>query len=243
MNATILHNKKVLITAGPTREAIDPVRYISNHSTGKMGYAIAEQFLQQGAEVFLVSGPVNISLTHPKLKIVNVNSASEMYLACCRFFEEVDIAVFAAAVADYRPAKVAEQKIKKDDSTFTITLVKNIDIAYEFGKIKSSGQISVGFALETNDELAHARGKLQKKNFDMVVLNSMNDAHATFGYDTNKITIVKKDLLPKEFSLKQKLDVARDIVKEISSLLISQYESEEVPGLNREVTKDKNTRK
>src|SRR5436189_646381 len=127
MNATFLHNKKVLITAGPTRESIDPVRYISNHSTGKMGYALAEQFLQQGAEVFIVSGPVNIQLTHPNLKIVNVNSASEMYLACCRFFEEADIAVFAAAVADYRPAKVAEQKIKKDESSFTITLVKNID--------------------------------------------------------------------------------------------------------------------
>jgi phosphopantothenoylcysteine decarboxylase/phosphopantothenate--cysteine ligase len=231
MNATILHNKKVLITAGPTREAIDPVRYISNHSSGKMGYAIAEQFLQHGAEVFLVSGPVNINLKHPKLKIVNVNSASEMYLACCRFFEEVDIAVFAAAVADYRPAKVAGQKIKKDESTFTISLVKNVDIAYEFGKIKSAGQVSVGFALETNDELAHAQGKLEKKNFDMVILNSMNDANATFGFDTNKITVIKKDLAPKEFSLKQKSEVARDIVKEISSLLIRQFETGEInPG-------------
>jgi phosphopantothenoylcysteine decarboxylase/phosphopantothenate--cysteine ligase len=228
MNATILLNKKVLITAGPTREAIDPVRYISNHSSGKMGYTIAQQFLQQGAEVFLVSGPVSIEIKHPKLKIVNVNSASEMYMACCRFFEQVDIAVFAAAVADYRPAKVAEQKIKKDESSFTITLVKNIDIAYEFGKVKTVDQLSVGFALETNDELAHAQGKLQKKNFDMVILNSMNDANATFGYDTNKITVVKKDILPKEFSLKQKAEVAKDIVKEISSLLINQYEHKEL---------------
>ena len=228
MNATILLNKKVLITAGPTREAIDPVRYISNHSSGKMGYAIARQFLQQGAEVFLVSGPVNIELNHSNLKIVNVNSASEMYMACCRFFEEVDIAVFAAAVADYRPAKVAEQKIKKDESQFTITLAKNIDIAYEFGKIKKDNQVSVGFALETNDELAHAQGKLQKKNFDMVVLNSMNDANATFGYDTNKITVIKKDMLPKEFSLKQKSEVAKDIVREISSLLVYQYELKEL---------------
>src|SRR5689334_3083676 len=109
MNATILHNKKVLITAGPTREAIDPVRYISNHSSGKMGYAIAEQLLQQGAEVFLVSGPVCLSLKHPRLKIINVQSANEMYLACCHYFEEVDIAIFAAAVADYRPEKIAEQ--------------------------------------------------------------------------------------------------------------------------------------
>lgn len=231
MNATILLNKKVLITAGPTREAIDPVRYISNHSSGKMGYAIAEQFLQQGAEVFLVSGPVNLELKHPNLRIVNVNSASEMYMACCRFFEEADITVFAAAVADYRPAKVAEQKIKKDESHFTITMTKNIDIAYEFGKIKKDNQVSVGFALETNDELAHAQGKLQKKNFDMVVLNSMNDANATFGYDTNKITVIKKDKLPKEFSLKQKSEVAKDIVKEISSLLISQYELKELVRL------------
>jgi phosphopantothenoylcysteine decarboxylase / phosphopantothenate---cysteine ligase len=228
MNATILHNKKVLITAGPTREAIDPVRYISNHSSGKMGYAIAEQFLNQGAEVFLVSGPVNIELNHHNLREVKVNSASEMYLACCHFFEEVDIAVFAAAVADYRPAKIAEQKIKKDEPSFTISLVKNIDIAYEFGKVKAIDQLSVGFALETNDELAHAQEKLQRKNFDMVVLNSMNDANATFGYDTNKITVVKKDLQPKEFSLKPKADVAKDIVKEISTLLINQYEHKEL---------------
>jgi phosphopantothenoylcysteine decarboxylase/phosphopantothenate--cysteine ligase len=237
MNATILHNKKVLITAGPTREAIDPVRYISNHSSGKMGYAIAEHFLQQGAEVFLVSGPVNIHLEHPKLKIVSVNSASEMYLACCRFFEKVDIAVFAAAVADYRPAKVAEQKIKKDESTFTISLVKNVDIAYEFGKIKSPGQFSIGFALETNDELAHAQSKLQKKNFDMVILNSMKDANATFGYDTNKITAIKKDQSPKEFSLKQKSEVARDIVREISSLLIGEYEITELVNTDKELVK------
>jgi phosphopantothenoylcysteine decarboxylase / phosphopantothenate---cysteine ligase len=227
MNATLLNNKKILITAGPTREAIDPVRYISNHSSGKMGYAIAEQFLNQGAEVFLVSGPVNILLQHPRLKIVKANSASEMYLACCHFFEEVNVAVFAAAVADYRPAKVAEQKIKKDENSFTISMIKNVDIAYEFGKVKTDDQVSVGFALETNDELAHAQGKLQKKNFDIVVLNSMNDANATFGYDTNKITVVKKDLLPKEFSLKQKSEVAKDIVREISSLLIHRYELKE----------------
>ena len=233
MNATILHNKKVLITAGPTREAIDPVRYISNHSTGKMGYAIAEQFLSQGAQVFLVSGPVNVTLTNPNLTIVPVNSASEMYLACCRFFEKVDIAVFAAAVADYRPGKVAEQKIKKDDASFTISMVKNVDIAYEFGKVKRKGQVSVGFALETNDELAHAQGKLVKKNFDMVILNSMNDPNATFGHDTNKITAIKRNLVPKEFSLKQKSEVAKDIVKEICSLLITQYDHQELLKVNR----------
>jgi phosphopantothenoylcysteine decarboxylase/phosphopantothenate--cysteine ligase len=221
MYTQLLHNKKVLITAGPTREAIDPVRYISNHSSGKMGYAIAEQLLKQGAEVFIVSGPVCIELRHPGLTVLHVNSASDMYMACCRFFEEVDIAVFAAAVADYRPAKIAEQKIKKDESTFSITMVKNVDIAYEFGKVKRDDQLAIGFALETNDELFHAQAKLQKKNFDMVLLNSMNDANATFGYDTNKITAIKKDLVPKEFSLKQKSAVAKDIVSEIAALLTS----------------------
>jgi len=226
MDSSILAKKKVLITAGPTREAIDPVRYISNHSSGKMGYAIAEKFLELGADVVIVSGPVNIKLQHPRLKIVNVYAANEMYLACCRVFEEVDIAVFAAAVADYRPAKIAEQKIKKDESAFTIKMVKNIDIAYEFGKIKTPDQVSVGFALETNDELAYAINKLQKKNFDMVVLNSMNDANATFGHDTNKITTIKRDLSKREFLLKQKTEVAKDIVKEITSILIRQYQYE-----------------
>ena len=226
MDSSILAKKKVLITAGPTREAIDPVRYISNHSTGKMGYAIAEKFLELGAEVIIVSGPVNVQLQHPRLSIIKVNTASEMYLACCKVFEEVDIAVLAAAVADYRPAQVAQQKIKKDEDSFTIKMVKNVDIAYEFGKIKTTSQVSVGFALETNDEVAHAKGKLQKKNLDMVILNSMNDANATFGYDTNKITTIKKDLSKKEYSLKQKTEVAKDIVKEITSLLIKQYQYE-----------------
>ncbi|MEO8766419.1 MAG: phosphopantothenoylcysteine decarboxylase, partial [Ginsengibacter sp.] len=165
-------NIKVLITAGPTREAIDPVRYISNHSTGKMGYAIAEEFLKEGANVFLVSGPVCLTLKHPRLTVVNVTSAREMDLACCNFFEEVDIAIFAAAVVDYRPEFISEQKIKKDEASFTIKMIKNVDIAYEFGKVKSSRQLSIGFALETNDELTHATGKLIKKNFGMVVLNS-----------------------------------------------------------------------
>src|SRR5688572_31263037 len=143
-----------------------------------------------------------------------------MYLACCGFFEEVDIAVFAAAVADYRPAKIAEKKIKKDDPSFAIKMIKNIDIAHEFGKVKTTRQLSIGFALETNDELSHAMGKLKKKNFDMVVLNSMNDANSTFGYDTNKITVVKNDFTQTDYPLKNKTDVAKDIVKEVSGLLI-----------------------
>src|SRR5678815_1875352 len=168
MRSSKLAGKKVLITAGPTQEAIDPVRYISNHSSGKMGYAIAEQFLKEGAQVFLVSGPVGSVLEHPNLRIVKIKSANEMYLACCHFFEEVDIAVFAAAVADYRPDKPAREKMKKDESSFTIKMVKNIDIAYEFGKVKTNKQISVGFALETNDELTHAIGKLAKKNLSLI---------------------------------------------------------------------------
>jgi phosphopantothenoylcysteine decarboxylase / phosphopantothenate---cysteine ligase len=228
MAKSILRNKKVLITAGPTREAIDPVRFISNHSSGKMGYAIAEEFLRHGSEVFLVTGPVCIELKHPRLKMVKVNSASEMYMACCRFFEQMDIAIFAAAVADYRPENIAEQKIKKDESVFNIRMVKNVDIAYEFGNVKTMNQLSVGFALETNDELSHAIGKLKKKNFDMVVLNSMNDTNATFGFDTNKITVIRNDFSRTEYPLKTKNEVAEDIVFEIeNSLFLRQLNSRE----------------
>lgn len=217
----LFQNWKVLITAGPTQEAIDPVRYISNHSSGKMGYAIAESFLQKGAQVYLVSGPVSVQIkARPELTLVKVNSASEMYLACCRFFEEADIAVFAAAVADYRPEKIAAQKIKKDESAFAIRMVKNIDIAYEFGQVKRNDQFSVGFALETNDEMNNAMSKLFKKNFDMVILNSMNDTHATFGFDTNKISIIKRDLAKFDFPLKPKNEVAADIVEKIESLFV-----------------------
>lgn len=220
MTDNILKNKKVLITAGPTREAIDPVRYISNHSSGKMGYAIAEAFLRQGATVVLVSGPVSLKLEHPNLDIIKVNTASEMDLACCRYYEQLDIAVFAAAVADYRPESIADQKIKKDESSFSIRMVKNVDIAFEFGKVKSPGQLSVGFALETNDELKHAVGKLTRKNFDMVVLNSMNDDRAGFGFDTNRISVIKKDLGKTDYPLKDKSSVAEDIIHEISTLLV-----------------------
>ena len=216
----IFKNKKVLITAGPTREAIDPVRYISNHSSGKMGYAIAEQFLHQGAEVFLVSGPVSIGLQHPKLTLIKVNSALEMDLVCCNYFEEVDIAVFAAAVADYRPEYVSKNKIKKDEPFFSIKMVRNVDIACEFGKIKSPRQLSIGFSLETNNELTNATGKLITKNFDMVVLNSMNDNKATFEHDTNKITIIRKDFTQKQFSLKHKKEVAKDIVEAVFDLYL-----------------------
>lgn len=223
MNTTI-KNKKILITAGPTREAIDPVRYISNHSTGKMGYALAEAFLKKGAKVFLVSGPVSLRISHPNLVLVSVNSAMEMYLACCRYFEEVDVAVFAAAVADYRPAKIAVQKIKKENDSFSIAMVKNVDIAYEFGQVKKPNQLSIGFALETHDELLHAKRKLDKKHLDMVVLNSMNDDQACFGYDSNKIQIIKQDFTRKSFPLKHKSEVAEDILHELDEVFrLKQY--------------------
>ena len=219
MSNNTFKNTKVLITAGPTREAIDPVRYISNHSTGKMGYAIAESFLNQGAKVILVSGPVSLKINHPDLELVKVNSAMDMYLACCHYFEEVDIAVFAAAVADYRPARVATQKIKKEDDSFTISMVKNVDIAFEFGQIKKMHQLSIGFALETHDEMLHAKRKLDKKHLDMVVLNSMNDEQAGFGYDSNKIHIIKQNYTRKSFPLKHKSEVAEDILQEIRKIL------------------------
>lgn len=222
-NNSLLH-KTILITAGPTREAIDPVRFISNHSSGKMGYALAQEFLNRGAEVVLISGPVCLQLQHERLKVVHVQSANYMYIACCCYFEEVDMAVFAAAVADYRVAEAAPQKIKKNDESFIIKMVKNVDIAFEFGQIKQPHQVSIGFALETNDEEKHAISKLQKKNFDMVVLNSMNDAQAGFGYDTNKITIIQKDLSVKEFPLKSKQEVANDIADAAVALITTKQQ-------------------
>lgn len=201
----------VLITAGPTREAIDPVRYISNHSSGKMGYAIAIAFLDKGYQVTLVSGPVNLTMVHPNLTIINVNSADEMYAACIPHFASVQIAVFAAAVADYKPAEIFINKMKKSASEFDLRMVKNVDIAYEFGQVKHANQVAVGFALETNDEEQNALKKLYKKNFDLIVLNSTQDKDATFGFDTNKITIINKDFVFRALPLKTKTEAGRDI--------------------------------
>ncbi len=211
----LLRNKKILVTAGPTREYLDPVRFISNESSGKMGYSIAEALNQMGADVILVSGPVSITTTFPKHKIVNVMSGKEMHNTCQKYFETIDIAIFCAAVADYTPKVTSDIKIKKNENETTLELQKNVDIAYEFGKIKLSNQKSIGFALETNDIYENAIGKLKKKNFDLVVINSPN-INEGFGYDTNKITIIDKDLALHAFLLKDKKEVALDIIDFVS---------------------------
>lgn len=210
----MLKGKKVLLTAGPTYEPIDPVRFIGNHSTGKMGFALAEEFAENGAEVILVSGPVNLTTFNPKITIVSVMTADEMFAAVQQYASEADIWVFAAAVADYKPKQAADQKIKKDADSFSIELVKNVDIAATLGKQKRPDQFSVGFALETNDELENARKKLQKKNLNMVILNSLQDAGAGFKHDTNKISIIEPEKVT-SFSLKAKTAVAHDIVQTI----------------------------
>jgi len=211
----VLKDKKVLITAGPTQEAIDPVRFISNHSTGKMGYAIADKLAKAGAKVTLVSGQVALKKPDPSINLVKVHSAKEMYQASQANFEESDIIILAAAVADYTPAVVAEKKIKKKEDTFSIELIKTTDIAKTLGQQKRENQLMVGFALETDNEVANAKAKIQSKNLDMIVLNSLQDSGAGFGHDTNKISIIKKDDTIIAFDLKSKQDVAQDIVNAI----------------------------
>jgi phosphopantothenoylcysteine decarboxylase/phosphopantothenate--cysteine ligase len=210
-----LSGKKVLVTAGPTYEAIDPVRFIGNHSTGKMGFSIAEEFARQGAVVNLVTGPTQQHINHPRVNVIPVTSAEQMYTSCASLFPSTDIAVLAAAVADYRPVEVASQKIKKKEANLTIELTKTHDIAASLGKLKHNGQVMVGFALETENEQANAQTKLEKKNFDLIVLNSLNDKGAGFGHDTNKITILDREQHVKSFELKNKKEVAKDIVKAI----------------------------
>jgi len=210
-----LAGKTVLVTAGPTYEAIDPVRFIGNHSSGKMGFAIAEELANQGATVNLVCGPTHEHTNHPHINVKSVMSAEEMFNACTALFPTCDITVLAAAVADYKPSSVADQKIKKKDSTMTLDLTKTHDIAAALGKLKHNGQIVVGFALETEDEHNNAIKKLESKNFDLIVLNSLNDNGAGFGHDTNKITIINRKRESKSFSLKEKQAVAKDIVQAI----------------------------
>lgn len=214
-----LTGKKALVTAGPTFEHIDPVRFIGNHSSGKMGIAIAETLADQGATVELVLGPTSLKTTHPGVHTTTVMAAQEMYDACARFFPETDIAVLAAAVADYRPAQISNVKIKKKEDNLVIDLIKTVDIAATLGSAKKPGQYMIGFALETNDEEANALSKMNRKNFDFVVLNSLRDSGAGFGHDTNKITILHRDGRKKAFDLKSKSAVAADIVQEILDLM------------------------
>ena len=204
--------KKVLVTAGPTYEALDPVRFIGNHSTGKMGYALAEALASRGAEVKLVSGPSSLECAHPRIELIRCTSAQEMDEHCRRIFPEVDIAILSAAVADYRAKSIASEKIKKTENSLILELEKTPDIAAGLGSIKKSGQYLMGFALETEHELEHAREKLLKKNFDAIALNSLRDSGAGFGYDTNKITLLARDGGSISYDLKPKREVASDIV-------------------------------
>ncbi|HRI61387.1 MAG TPA: bifunctional phosphopantothenoylcysteine decarboxylase/phosphopantothenate--cysteine ligase CoaBC [Saprospiraceae bacterium] len=213
-----MFGKKALVTAGPTFEPLDPVRFIGNHSSGKMGIALAEVLAAQGAEVTLVLGPTDLKPENPAIEVVPVMSAQEMFDACDGVFSQTDIAVLAAAVADYRPKVFSDIKIKKKNSELTLELEKTIDIAATLGKKKQKGQIFIGFALETNDEVQNAQAKLEKKNFDFIVLNSMRDSGAGFGHDTNKISILHRDGSKKTFPMKSKTEVARDIVAEIAGL-------------------------
>jgi phosphopantothenoylcysteine decarboxylase/phosphopantothenate--cysteine ligase len=213
-NSNKLKGKKVLVTAGPTHEAIDPVRFIGNHSSGKMGFAIAEAFARQGAEVHLVSGPTQQHTLHPHVHVKHVTSAKEMLEACSGYFDTADITVLSAAVADYRPTAQSMQKIKKSTEDLTLALTRTDDIAATLGKRKHDGQILVGFALETEEEEANALKKLESKNFDLIVLNSLNDQGAGFGHDTNKVTLLD-GTSKKTFTLKSKKQVAGDIVQAI----------------------------
>ena len=211
-----LRGKKILVTAGPTYEAIDPVRFIGNHSTGKMGFDIAESAANYGAEVILISGPTHLNTINPVINLIRVTSAKEMYDACHEYFNSVDVAICAAAVADYKPKLVAEQKIKKTEATLTIELEKTQDILASLGKIKQN-QFLIGFALETENEIENAKLKIQKKNLDLIVLNSLQDEGAGFGKATNKITFIDKDFIVEPMDLKSKELVANDIMNKVIS--------------------------
>lgn len=213
-----LLGKKILITAGPTREYLDPVRFITNESSGKMGYAIAEALHAKGADVRLVSGPVSINSTFPNERILSAVSAKEMYDISKGYFHEVDIAIFSAAVADYRPKVQSDCKIKKAGNTMHVEFIKNPDIASEFGQMKSADQISVGFALETNDVEENGAKKLKSKHFDLVVINSPGKGEG-FGYDTNRVSIMSCDGSINHYPMKSKNEVALDIIDQLDCLI------------------------
>jgi phosphopantothenoylcysteine decarboxylase/phosphopantothenate--cysteine ligase len=212
-----LCNKKVMITAGPTYEAIDPVRFIGNHSSGKMGFELAKEAAKLGAEVILISGPSHLNLENSNIKLIRVTTAQEMYNAAHEFYDTMDVAIAAAAVSDYKPKTAAKQKMKKQEAVLTIELTPTRDILASLGKLKKKQKL-IGFALETENELENAKGKLESKNLDFIVLNSLNDEGAGFKSDTNKIKIITKDEV-KTFGLKSKSEVAQDILNEVILLL------------------------
>ena len=213
-----LKGKKVVITAGPTYEKIDPVRFIGNYSSGKMGFALAEECASRGAEVVLVSGPVTLEAHHPNIKRVDVESAQEMYDSAMEAFQDADAGIQCAAVADFTPDNVADQKIKREKDDLVIKLKPTHDIAASLGAVKKDSQVLVGFALETNDEAKNAKGKLERKNLDFIVLNSLNDIGAGFRVDTNKITIIDKEG-ETPYPLKNKSEVAGDIINRLVETL------------------------
>lgn len=216
-----LQKKKIVITAGPTYEKIDPVRFIGNYSSGKMGYALAKACADRGAEVILISGPVSETIAHPHVTLVDVESADQMYEAAMSVFPDADAAILCAAVADYKPTHPLEEKIKRETSgEMSLQLTPNKDIAASLGAIKKEKQVLVGFALETNDEEAHALDKLKRKNLDFIVLNSLREKGAGFRCDTNKISIIDKAGAVSDFPLKQKQEVASDIVDKLATLLL-----------------------
>ena len=214
-----LQGKKMLVTAGPTWESLDPVRFIGNRSSGKMGVEIAKAAAEAGAEVTLVLGPSSLTVEHPAIELIRIESAQQLFEACQQHFEACDAAIMAAAVADYRPITTSSVKIKKKEGDLKIELERTVDIAASLGKQKREGQLLIGFALETNNEQENAQRKLKKKNFDFIVLNSLQDKGAGFRHDTNKITIFRKDNKIKKFELKSKKAVAVDIINEITDLL------------------------
>ncbi len=214
-----LVNQKALVTAGPTYEAIDPVRFIGNHSSGKMGFAIADELAAMGADVTLIAGPSAQKSKQRGIKRIDVTSAAEMLEQCRQHFAQANICIMSAAVADYTPVTIAQQKIKKQDTGLNIDLKKTTDILKTLGELKRPDQLLIGFALETNDEVQNAIDKLQKKNLDFIVLNSLNDAGAGFKGDTNKITIIDRNLQKTMFDLKTKEEVAKDICLKITELV------------------------
>ncbi len=208
-----LKNKKALVTAGPTYEPLDPVRFVGNHSSGKMGFALAEALYEKGADVTIVSGPVHQTKKYDGIRIIHVSTAEEMYRVCMNLHGDVDIEIMAAAVADYKPANVSAEKIKKDKKDFTLSLEKTKDILAALGQAKKQNQFLVGFALETNNEREHAKNKLANKNADMIVLNSLRDENAGFGFDTNKVSVFFADGEEKELKLAGKKEIAEQIVQ------------------------------